>query len=143
MISIKTRNDLIQQAVSRRISSAKRFVREGSALSGLVIVIMHLTVNRIVRLRFSNSSCPQSRKIRQPQAVGFFWQMTIIRIPNRNEDFAVNPLGCRGVHLWFRVCRSYCLLFFKLTYITVLVKRFIQKHHSCHQDQQTTGQHHQ
>ena len=65
------------------------------------------------------------------------WQMTVIRIQNRNGDFAVNPLCCIGGSFfdWG--------VHFNLTYITVLVKRFIQKHHSCHQDQQTTGQHHQ
>ena len=95
---------------------------------------------------------PQTQENSQQsiRSLTVFGQMAIIRIQNRNEDFAVNPLWHRGgsfsfsgVHLWFRGCRLYCLLFFKLTYITVLVKRFIQKHHSCHQDQQTTGQHHQ
>ena len=34
------------------------------------------------------------------------WQMTVIRIPNWNKNFAVHPLIGIGVHFCFRGCKS-------------------------------------
>ena len=79
------------------------FIRKKPSAEGYTLADGFKKINTLEKV-LNITQKKHTRKLLTYPNMLLMWQITVIRIPNRNEDFAVNPLWCRGGYFPFRGC---------------------------------------